>query len=332
MAEPDAFQEVDAVEVLSLVDNVVDFLSPLNHQDAYSFGRWAKERFGPQWLDAHRETPLAEHGFSMLVRTFKDQKCHSILFDAGSSPETVCINAQRMGIDLNEVEAVVLSHGHYDHFGGLRAAVRTIGKSNLPLIVHEDMFKTRGNAAPNGTFKKYSPFPTAQELATCQIIPTKKPHYIADGTICVTGEIPRETPFETGMARHCCFVDGVWRPDAQIIDDRALVIKVRKKGLVVISGCAHAGIVNTVRYAQKLGGANVYAVLGGFHLAGKEKQIVAETIAELQKLEPQLIVPSHCTGWKATFALSQAFPNAFIYNSVGNLYKIHEELNNIRKA
>jgi 7,8-dihydropterin-6-yl-methyl-4-(beta-D-ribofuranosyl)aminobenzene 5'-phosphate synthase len=301
---------------------VVDFLSPITHRDVRSFGRWTKEQFGPEWLDAHREMPLAEHGFSMLVRVFKGQSRHSILFDAGNNPDTLCINAQRMGIDLHEVETVVLSHGHYDHFGGLRAVTKAIGKPNLSLIVHDDMFKTRGNVTPNGAIKKYSPFFTSQELAACQIIPTKKPYYLAESAVCITGEIPRETPFETGMAHHCCFVDGVWQPEPQLADDRALVIKVRKKGLVVVSGCAHAGIVNTVRYAQKLGGVNVYAVLGGFHLAGKGTQTIADTIVELQKFQPQLVVPTHCTGWKATYALSEAFPEAFVYNSVGNLYRI----------
>jgi 7,8-dihydropterin-6-yl-methyl-4-(beta-D-ribofuranosyl)aminobenzene 5'-phosphate synthase len=316
MTEREAFQEVDAVDVLSLVDSAVDFLSPISHRDVYSFGRWAKERFGPEWLGAHRATPLAEHGFSMLIRIFKGQKCHTVLFDTGSSSETICINAQRMGLNLNEVDVVVLSHGHYDHFGGLQAAVKAIGKPNLPLIVHDDMFKTRGTKAPNGAIKKYSPFPTEQELATCQIIHTKKPYWIAEGAVCVTGEIPREAPFEKGLVHHCCFVDGVWQPEPQLADDRALVIKVHKKGLVVVSGCAHAGIVNTVRYAQKLGGTNVYAVLGGFHLAGKERQIVADTVSELQKFQPTLIVPSHCTGWKATFILSQVLAQKHLSTTV----------------
>jgi len=142
--------------------------------------------------------------------------------------------------------------------------------------------------------------------------------------ICITGEIPRKTSFETGYPQHKAFVSGSWISDTLIMDERAVVINIKGKGLVVLSGCAHAGIINTVKYAQQISGTErVYAVLGGFHLAGKTfENRIQPTIEELQRINPQLIVPSHCTGWKAMCAIAKTLFEAFVWNSVGNLYEI----------
>jgi len=107
-------------------------------------------------------------------------------------------------------------------------------------------------------------------------------------------------------------------------DDRALVVNVRNKGLVVISGCAHAGIINSVLYAQQITKvSDVYAVLGGFHLAGRDYEPrIGKTVKMLKQLNPALIVPSHCTGWRGAFAIAKAMPDAFVWNSVGNLYQL----------
>lgn len=107
------------------------------------------------------------------------------------------------------------------------------------------------------------------------------------------------------------------------LDDRAVVINVRQKGLVVISGCAHAGIINTALYAQRITGVNrIYAILGGFHLAGKEYETkIASTVEELKKLNLTFIAPSHCTGWRGIFTIAEEMPKAFVWNSVGNMYQ-----------
>ena len=142
--------------------------------------------------------------------------------------------------------------------------------------------------------------------------------------ICVTGEIPRKISFEKGMMRHRAFIDSIWQSDPLIMDDRAIVINVRGKGLVVISGCSHAGIINTIIYAQQITAVEkVYAVIGGFHLAGKDfEERIEPTIKELLHINPDLIVPSHCTGWRAMCKIAKAFPDAFVWNSVGNLYQL----------
>jgi len=307
-------KEAEGAEIISLMDNSVDILSTIQRGEVKSVREWTVKPF---------RLPIAEHGFSMLVRVFGEGKVHSVLFDAGCSPNGVLTNAKRMEIRLSEIEFIVLSHGHYDHFGGLPAVVKAVGKDNLPIIVHEDMFKARGVASPNGTIRKYPAFPTEEKVKPAKYIKTKQPHLIADQLILVTGEIPRITSFEKGYLQHRAFIDGRWQPDPWIWDDRALVINVKNKGLVIISGCAHAGIINTILYAQQLTGTKtVHAVIGGFHLAGKESEPrIDQTVKELKRVNPKLVAPSHCTGWRGIYAIAKTMPKAFVWNSVGNFYK-----------
>jgi 7,8-dihydropterin-6-yl-methyl-4-(beta-D-ribofuranosyl)aminobenzene 5'-phosphate synthase len=314
---------VDSVETLSLVDNSVDFMSAPNNPQVQSFRKWKHEGNGKK-TTTHAGLPFAEHGFSVLIRVFSGDQSSCVLFDTGSSQRGIVENAGRMGINLNEVDAIVLSHGHYDHFGGLTAAIKAIDKADLPIIVHENMFKTRGSANAKGAVRQYPDFPSEAELSPARLVSTKQPSLTAGGMICVTGEIPRRTSFETGYTQHKTFVGGAWKSDPLIMDERAVAMDIKDKGLVVVSGCAHAGIINTINYAQQITGTKqVYAVIGGFHLAGKTfENRIQPTIEELKRINPRLIVPSHCTGWRAMCAMSKAFPEAFVWNSVGNLYKI----------
>jgi 7,8-dihydropterin-6-yl-methyl-4-(beta-D-ribofuranosyl)aminobenzene 5'-phosphate synthase len=316
--------EVDGLEIISLVDNSVDFLSTIDKKEAQSFRQWTKKRYGEDWARTHPQLPFAEHGFSLLIRVLRDGKTVSVLFDAGISSYGVVENAKRMGLELSEVEYIVLSHGHYDHFGGLVSALKTINKANLPLIVHEDMFKARGNTSSDGKVRTYPEFPTREQLNSTQLIETKQPLLIGDGIMLVTGEIPRETSFEKGYLQHKAFINGSWQPDPLILDERAVVLNVTGKGLVIVSGCAHAGIINTILYAQKITGVpKVCGVMGGFHLAGKENEKrIEQTVKELKQVKPKLVVPSHCTGWRAMCSIANALPDAFVWNSVGNLYWI----------
>jgi 7,8-dihydropterin-6-yl-methyl-4-(beta-D-ribofuranosyl)aminobenzene 5'-phosphate synthase len=316
-------KEVDSVEIISLMDNSLDFLSTIKREEVRQVRDWIKDRKGEKWVREHFRLPIAEHGLSILIRIFQGNVSHIVLFDTGRSPEGVVTNADRMGIDLSEIEAIVISHGHDDHFGGLLAVLKAINKENLPIIVHEDMFKTRGVAEKDGTIRKDPPFPSDDMVKPAKYVRTKQPYLIADGTMIVTGEIPPKTEFEKGSQRNRVLIQGEWRPYPWMWDDRAIVINVKQKGLVVLSGCAHAGIINTIKYAQHITGVKkIHGIMGGFHLAGKEYEPrIDQTVENLKLIKPYLIAPSHCTGWRGIYAIAQAMPEAFVWNSVGNLYK-----------
>ncbi len=323
MANLVAPREVDSVEIISLADNTVDFISTIEKKEVQQVRKWIQDRMSGEWIKRHFRLPFAEHGFSMLIRVFCNDNFHSILFDTGVSPKGVITNAKGMGLNLAEVETIVLSHGHYDHFGGLVNVLKIINKKNLPIIVHEDMFKMRGVVIPDGTVRRLPRFPTEAQAAPAKYLVTKQPYLLANDSILVTGEIPREVEFEKGFPRQRVFSDGKWQPDPWVWDDRAIVINVKHKGLVVISGCAHAGIVNTTLYARQITGvAKVHVVMGGFHLGGKEcEPRISRTVEMLKQLNPEIAVPSHCTSWRGIYAIFEAMPRAFVWNSVGNLYR-----------
>jgi 7,8-dihydropterin-6-yl-methyl-4-(beta-D-ribofuranosyl)aminobenzene 5'-phosphate synthase len=144
---------------------------------------------------------------------------------------------------------------------------------------------------------------------------------IAGGLIYTTGEVERKTSFEKGFPWAEARIDGKWVIDP-FRDDQGLIIKVKGKGLIVISGCAHAGIINTIEYAKKITGTDqVHAVLGGFHLTGRIfEPIIQPTIDEMKKIKPDHIVPMHCTGWKAINKFAEEMPEQFMLNTVGTTY------------
>lgn len=302
---------VERLEILVVVDNYVDLLlpdSPFISRMPVSTGH-----------DIPRGTIFGEHGLSLLISLITDNQRHSILFDTGYSDISVINNMQRLKMDFSGIEAIVLSHFHMDHTGGLESVLRRC-KRNIPLFVHPDAFVyPRYMELPN---KKRLLFPQTlvkEDLLKKEIniIETKGPYPIFDDLAIVTGQIERVTDFEKGMPNIKIERDGKIEKDL-ILDDQALVVYLKQKGIVVISGCAHSGIINTINYARKITNIDkVYAVIGGFHLSGPVFEPAIEpTISELKKLHLELLVPMHCTGWKAIKRISDEFPS-FALSSVG---------------
>jgi 7,8-dihydropterin-6-yl-methyl-4-(beta-D-ribofuranosyl)aminobenzene 5'-phosphate synthase len=308
-------QAVDRVEVVTLIDNYTDMLL----ESTKTVSRPPRAKGG----EISRDTLVAEHGLSLLVRVFEGERKHTILFDTGYTEFGVPHNLRKLELDAKEIRAIVLSHAHMDHTGSLHYFLDALPKP-VPVALHPDAF----------VFPRYRSlddggrvlFPRTlikgeMEKRGARIIPTKEPVLLEEGMILVTGEVERSTSFEKGLPNALVEKDGKIQED-EIPDDQALIIRLKGKGLVVISGCSHSGIVNTLVYAKKITGLEkIYAVLGGFHLSGPAfEPILDQTIAALKKMKPDLIVPMHCTGWKAIHAISEAFPSAFVLNSVGSRF------------
>ena len=303
---------VDRVEILTLVDNYVDVLLPestfLKRPPLATDGRIPDN------------TLLAEHGLSLVIKVYLGNESHMVLLDAGYNPRTVTRNLEFLGMDLKEVEAVVLSHGHMDHTGGLHSVLEGLRES-VPVIMHPDGFLPRFLTLPDGK-RLTLPRPFQRDsinTANINLKEGKDPIYLAENTLLVSGEVPRITPYEKGMPAALIERDGQIVPDA-FSDDQFIVVSLGDRGLVVISGCAHAGIINSLHFARELTGqSRICAVVGGFHLTGPAMAPSIEpTIAEMKKFSPEVIVPMHCTGHKALSRFEEELPGAFQLNSVGS--------------
>jgi 7,8-dihydropterin-6-yl-methyl-4-(beta-D-ribofuranosyl)aminobenzene 5'-phosphate synthase len=270
-----------------------------------------------------RETLVAEHGFAALVSVTRGNTSDSLLFDAGLSKNGLMHNMDVLEVRPNELHTIVLSHGHVDHTNGLMGMVARLGERRMPLLLHPDAFLERKLLFPDGQEMRVPP-PNRSLLSQegIEFIEERGPSYLLGGLVLVTGQIERSTPFEQGFPIHYARLEGQWRPDPLIHDDQAIVLHVKNKGLVVLTGCGHAGVINTIRHAQQLTGVQkVYAVIGGFHLTGALfERIIPPTVAALKELSPAVIVPAHCTGWKATHALARELPEAFVPNCVGTRF------------
>ncbi len=322
---------VDRVEVLTVIDNVMDVL--LRSTDVAkrmeAGGREKPPFVEAPLLESGRaaDAPVAEHGLSFLVSVVQGDGRRTILFDTGSTVNGLVHNLRVLEVDAGEIEAIVLSHGHFDHTTGLNGLAQSL-QPLPPLVVHPDFWLKRRVALPKR--EPYELPTTSKEkvlAAGFSVIESREPSSLLDDSLLVTGEIERTTDFEQGLAVHQAFRDGEWQPDPLIYDDQALVANVRGKGLVVITGCGHAGMINTVRHARKLTGVDqVYAVLGGFHLAPPAfEPSIWPTVEALAEIGPEVVVPAHCTGWRATHALAAAFPDAFIQGSVGTRYILQSD-------
>ncbi len=323
---------VDSVTLLTVCDNTVDMLL-LDEGPARRLGLGRVLGEGgvptlaaPLLQDGKAiDAPLAEHGFSVLVEVRRAASVHRLLFDTGLTPDGCVENLRRLGRDPGDIEAIVCSHGHFDHTTGLSGLVDRLGRTNLPVVIHPEFWTQRRIAIPGAEpFELPTTSRRALEGAGFAVVENRQPSFLFDGSVLVTGEVDRTTPFERGFPIHEALRDGSWEPDPLILDDQALVVHVAGKGLVVITGCGHAGIVNICRYATRLTGVDtLHAVIGGFHLNGPLfEPVIGDTVEALAALDPDVLVPAHCTGWKATHAFARRFPDAFIQNSVGTTFAL----------
>jgi 7,8-dihydropterin-6-yl-methyl-4-(beta-D-ribofuranosyl)aminobenzene 5'-phosphate synthase len=269
------------------------------------------------------EALRAEHGFSVLVTVRKNGSSHEILFDAGASPDGVVDNMRRLQVDPSGIEAIVCSHGHFDHTTGLDGLIRRLGRANLPVLVHPHFWRRR-RLVIRGRDPQEVPAISRRALADAgfEVIEERQPSFLFDRSVLVTGEVPRTTGYEPGFPPQQAWLGGRWEPDPLVLDEQAFIVDVRDKGLVVITGCGHPGIVNICHYARRLTRDRpLYAVMGGFHLNGPIfEPLIPRVLDDLEAVAPSVIVPAHCTGWRAQYALATRFGEAFIPNTVGTRF------------
>lgn len=240
------------------------------------------------------------------------------LFDTGPSENGVIHNADIFGIAFDQIDGLILSHGHFDHFTGLANILRRISLSKqdnttkIDLFVHPEAFLKRWEVYQNGERTKM-PLLDEEHLQELGALLHKNTDVMFlpsndSPSLMLTGEIPRKTSFEKGFPFQYIETQSGNEikliPDPLVRDDQAIVVNVRNNGLVILTGCGHAGIINTIDYAKKVTGIDkVYAVLGGFHLpadGGIYEEAIEPTVKELLRIDPDYIIPCHCTGWKAT--------------------------------
>ena len=313
---------IDRLDVLVLVDNATDQLSsnPEGVQSEFA----ALVRAGMTTI-AGEAICSAHHGLSAVLTAHRGGAARTVLFDTGPEAYAVERNGARLGVDWSAIEAVVLSHGHWDHCGGALAALGLVAgqrrRAPAAVYTHPGMFRRRGRRLPGGDVMPMKPIPTAPEMraAGAEVVVTDEPRALLDGWIAISAEIPRVTAYERGLPDHLWQPDPAasWEPDPLILDERFAAVHVKDKGLVVLTGCSHAGVVNVLTHAQDLfPQIPLYAVMGGLHLsgAGPEKAI-GDTVKDLGRFDLGRVVAAHCTGWRAVNALLGAFGDRKVWPS-----------------
>src|SRR5438874_8310879 len=296
---------------------------------AEGVGRYLATDFG------NRDQLVAEHGFSALITVEWHDGRSSVLYDGGLTPAALGRNLDVLQVPVRDLRALVVSHGHADHHGGLEALFQRYGRPRLPLVIHPEAWRERKIVFPTGNEVRLPP-PSRSDLEAegAELIETPGQTMLLDSTVLVSGQVERRTDFEQGFPIHYAHSEGGWEPDPMIWDDQNVVVNVRGKGLVVVSGCSHAGAVNVLRNAQRLTGEDrIAGFVGGLHLTGGLfEPIIGQTVAALAEMHVGVVMPAHCTGWRAVHALAEAMPEAFVQPSVGTSVRFLARVTNYPKG
>ena len=329
--------ELDSLEILVIVDNELDPISPPPNPAIQQTGGLREIAIhGPtRAIDGVKELRMdhiccSAHGLSLMITGIKGDQRHTILFDTGPEEDIWERNAKRLRAKVGDVEAVVLSHWHRDHSGGMLKVLSMVNEANggkkLDVDLHPARPAYRGMQPPGFPVVSLEADPTFEEMETGggSVQKSDKAHTALDDMFLVSGEIPRVTEYEKGLrfGVRCDEAGGKWREDTLVADERFLMCKIKGKGLVMFTGCSHAGVVNASKRALELGnGAPLYAVMGGFHLADAEPAQIESTAQDLKALDAKVLMTGHCTGWRAKFELQRVMPEGVLVpNFVGSRF------------
>jgi 7,8-dihydropterin-6-yl-methyl-4-(beta-D-ribofuranosyl)aminobenzene 5'-phosphate synthase len=323
-------QPVDKLEIQVIVDNVTDSLSSVpdnvTHEMAYLRDNGMKELSGECLC-------CGAHGLSLLITAFQGNKRRTLLFDAGPEGEVFKRNVNKLNAKIGAVDAIVLSHGHWDHAGGFLTAVDLIKNNNngkdVTFHLNQGMFYQRATTH-DGQVCPFKKIPSIDELQKkgANVVCSDDARLLLDNLFYLSAEIPRVTSYEKGFLGHVRQLpNGEWQDDQWIMDERFVVVNVHDKGLIVFSACSHAGIINVLKHARDLFPAiPIYAVMGGFHLSGHSvEKIIPQTVKDMDQFNLGMIIPAHCTGWRAVSALGNMFGDKVVPSAVGRIYSFGEK-------
>lgn len=323
-----ALMAAERIEIQVLVDNVLDMLSStprfVTRETQQLLRRGMKRTTGGALC-------CASHGLSLLVTAHGPNGPRTMLFDGGPVDMTFERNATRLGVDFAAIEAVMLSHGHWDHAGGLPQAFAMIQAATpgrrVPLYLHPGMFRERGMRQGDGGVlpMDYIPSPAQWAEMGAEPVVTAEARTLLDDLFYVSAEIPRVTPYERGLPGQVArdAEGSPWVADEALMDERFLAVRLAGQGIVVFSACSHAGVVNVLHAARAaFPGERLFAVMGGFHLSGENEKIIPETVADISGFDLPLVIPAHCTGWRAVNALEREMGPKVVPAAVGKLFTL----------
>ncbi len=293
-----------SVTVEVLVDNFFDVFEPSRPG--------VVERVVPGRL---KKPLVAAHGLAFWITLQQNGEQRQILMDAANSPLPLMNNIEALEHNLEDVDAMVLSHGHPDHYGGLLEVLNR-RQRQLPVYYHKDCCYPKLLITPRGRIGPWKLEPEELLKVGADLHENTGPTLVLD-QVLLTGTVKASTPYETPLPGSKRVVAGAEENDP-FSDEQALVAHVEGQGLVILGGCSHPGIVNMVKYAQKLTGVKeIAAIIGGFHLTAGGPDLIRSTIEGLKKINPKILLAGHCTGFKALTQLALAFPDTFMVSCVG---------------
>jgi 7,8-dihydropterin-6-yl-methyl-4-(beta-D-ribofuranosyl)aminobenzene 5'-phosphate synthase len=259
------------------------------------------------------ESPyLGQHGISLLLEGTSGKNTKRILVDVGQNSQALLYNMKLMDISPATIDTIVLTHCHYDHTQGIANVIRKTGRSDVAVVAHPDIFRPHFITKPYLRHVGIMPGDSRDEIEKAGgcISLCKDPFTLMPG-IMTTGEVKRETDFEEVELALETIENGVYKKDF-MLDDISVIAKVKGKGLVIITGCSHAGIVNIAHHSLRVTGDDrIEGIAGGLHLVDASQHRIKRTIEELARLAPAWIYAGHCTGFEAQVELYLAFKERF---------------------
>ncbi|KAI8663748.1 Lactamase-B domain-containing protein [Fusarium keratoplasticum] len=331
--------EVDSLEIHVLVNDEIDQISPspnprVQHTQSFAGVPLSRvpdptARGGANWEMPMRNICCGAHGLSLFITATKDGRSRTLLFDAGPEEDIFEKNAERLRLQMSGVEVIALSHWHRDHSGGLLSAIRLIngGKADDASVVvalPPDRPDYRGAMFDEPV--SLEPDPTLEEIqrAGGKVETVNHAGTVLDGMFLVSGDIPRRTAYEGGIPGGIRYDSTTkkWTPDELIMEERFVMCKLKGKGLVIFTGCSHAGLINIAKNARELDESPIYSIVGGYHLADASPEKMDQSIKDLKELEPALLMPGHCTGWRFKGLVEKEMPGQMVPIFGGTKYTL----------